>query len=140
MITYVDTSVLVKLLVAEPGSDDARQVWAGADHVAAVALVSVEARAALAAARRAGRLTVEHHRESIASLRALTDQLDLIRITDDLIDHAGVLAEADALRGHDAVHLAGALLVGATVMASADATLGAAAAGHGLHVTDPTSG
>ena len=137
MITHVDTSVLIKLVVEERGTDAARRLWVDADDLAAVSLVAVEARAALAAARRDGRLTPAQHRRSRTGLFGLLDQLDLIAVTSELVDHAGDVAEAAQLRGDDAVHLAGALLVGATVMASADPALCDAAAGYGLHVAEP---
>jgi uncharacterized protein len=50
------------------------------------------------------------------------------------------LAEAAALRGYDAVHLAAALLTGAAVFAGADRGLGEAALARGRHVADPTAG
>lgn len=136
LITYVDTSVLIKLVVEERGTDAARRLWVDADDLAAVSLVAVEARAALAAARRGGRLMPAQHRRSRAGLVGLLDQLDLIAVTSELVDHAGDVAEAAQLRGDDAVHLAAALLVGATVMASADRALCDAAAGYGLHVAE----
>ena len=57
MITYVDTSTLIKLIVDEEGSDRAELIWQSADSVASVSSVVVEARAALAAAVRARRLS-----------------------------------------------------------------------------------
>lgn len=137
MITYIDTSFLIKVLVAEDGSDEARQLWLQAADLAAVALIAVEARAALAAARRSHRLSAAQHRAVVASLHDLTDQLDVIRVTDELVDRAGDLAESEALRGDDAVHLAAAVTVGAVVMASADTSLCAAAMRLGLHVANP---
>ena len=50
MIAYVDTSTLIKVIVDEPGSEMAAQIWETADTLAAVRLIEVEARAALAAA------------------------------------------------------------------------------------------
>ena len=65
MITYVDTSTLLKLVVEEPGSERASTIWTSADAVASVALIVVEVRAALAAARRGRRLTAHlaHQRQ-----------------------------------------------------------------------------
>jgi predicted nucleic acid-binding protein len=134
VITYVDTSVLIKLLIDEPGSPAARQIWSAADDVVAVSLIAVEARAALAAARRARRLTPAQHRRARQHLADVTDQLNVVHVTTSLVSDAGDLAEAEGLRGYDAVHLAGALLVGATVMATADRDLARAAARQGLHV------
>ena len=46
MITYVDTSVLVKLVVEEPGSDRARAVWDASDVLFTGVISYVEGRAA----------------------------------------------------------------------------------------------
>ena len=134
MITYVDTSSLLKLLIDEDGSERAVLLWDRADVLASVILVEVEARATLAAAERAARVTVSQHRTAKRELAALLDELTIIEITGDLIARASALAETDALRGCHAVHLAGALAVEATVITSADAELCDAAFRHGLHV------
>ena len=138
MITYVDPSGLIKILVDDPGTDQARRLWSAAEELASVTLVAVEARAALAAARRGRRLTPARYRRAVANLGDLLDRLDLVGVGDGLVEQAGDLAESAALRGYDAVHLAGALLVEASVMASADRDLCAAAERHGLHIADPT--
>lgn len=136
MITYIDTSVLVKLLVAEQGSETAQEIWQAADRLVAVTLVEVEARAALAAASRAGRLTPVHHRRAKSSLRLLLDMMDVIDVSEELVTSAGDLAEIEALRGYDAIHLAGALQT-ADVLATADLALGDAGERQGLPVANP---
>ena len=70
MITYVDTSSLLKLVIDEDGSDQAELIWDSADVLASVSLVVVEGRAALAAARRDGRLDARQH--SVAAYTSLT--------------------------------------------------------------------
>ena len=90
------------------------------------ALIVVEARAALAAAKRGRRLTAEQHADAREELDALLADLHIVEATEALIAEAAELAGAEALRGHDAVHLATALLVGATVLSSADTDLCAA--------------
>ncbi len=137
MITYVDTSTLLKLVVTEEGSDHAQAVWDAADALASVSLIAVEATAALAAAQRTRRLTPSQHRHAKAGLATLLTDLHVIDVTDSLVGHASQLAEQEALRGYDAVHLAAALLVNATVLTSADTTLCEAAARRGLHVANP---
>jgi predicted nucleic acid-binding protein len=137
LITYVDTSSLLKLLIEESGSERAGMLWDTADALASVALVVVEARAALAAAARGSRLTPAEHAEAKAELSVLVDELSIVAITDGLIGHAAELAEGEMLRGYDAVHLAAALTIGAEVLTSADIALCAAAERHGLHVANP---
>lgn len=137
MITYVDTSSLVKLVIDEEGSDQAALLWDGADVVASVALIVVEARAALAAAARNRRLTLDQARRAKRELSKLVAELHVIEVTEELIESAAQLAEAEALRGYDAVHLAAALFCNATIFTSADSGLCAAAARRGVHVANP---
>ncbi len=137
MITYVDTSCLLKLLIEEEGSEQVGIIWDAADTPAAVSLVAVEARAALAAAARDGRLTDAQHREAKRELAGLAAQLSLIEVTEELVAGAADLAEEEALRGYDAVHLAAALAVEATILTSADTELCAAAERRGLHIANP---
>ncbi len=138
MITYVDTSVVVKLVIDEPGSRQSEAIWDNADALAASKLGYVAVRAALAAANRARRLVGVRHAQAVMAVDALWDQLSVLEVTDDLVVHAAELAERHRLRGYDAVHLGSALLVGAEIMASADRDLCRAAAEAGLHVANPT--
>lgn len=137
MITYVDTSTLLKRLLAEDGSDEADAIWNAADALVSAVLVVVEARAALAAAQRGGRLTAAEHREAKAELAELFEEVTFVEITDALITDAAELAEAEALRGYDAIHLAAALAIEANVLTSADSELCDAAERRGLHVANP---
>ncbi len=137
MITYVDTSSLLKLVIEEAGSDQAEVVWDAADALASVSLIVVEARAALAAAARSGRLSTNQHKQAKAELSGLTGNLHLVEVTDDLITRAAEIAEDDALRGYDAVHLAAALHLEAGILTSADGPLCEAAARNGMHVANP---
>lgn len=137
MITYVDTSSLLKLLIDEDGSERAELLWDTADVLAGSALIVVEARAALAAAERGARLTAAQHREAKGELGALVGELSIVEVTEQLIAEASELAEHEALRGYDALHLASALMIEAEIVTSADAALCDAAARRGLHVANP---
>lgn len=106
MIAYFDTSALIPLLIDEPGSAMAGQLWEEADHVVSVRLIYAEARAALAQAHRFGWLDDDVLLEVVQDLDGLYVQLDRIEVDDALVRRAGVLAQEKALRGYDAVHLA----------------------------------
>ena len=123
MITYVDTSTLLKLLIEEQGSERAGLIWDTAETLASAALVIVEGRAAVAAAERSGRLTRAQLKRATSGLDELIEEMSLVEITGDLIDLAAELSESEHLRGYDAVHLAAALTVEAEVLTSADAAL-----------------
>ncbi len=137
MITYIDTSTLIKLIVEEEGSERAELIWRSADSPTSVSLVVVEARAALAAATRANRLSTAQLDVAKTELAAFIGDLHLIEVTEDLIESAAELAETESLRGYDAIHLAAALFTGSAVLTSADRTLCEAADRQGLHIADP---
>ncbi len=111
MIAYFDTSAIVPLLVEEDGTIAARDIWLGADRVVSVRLALVEARAALAQANRNTRISAEQLRTLTHELEGLFVQLDLVDVEDVLVRQAAELAEVQALRAYDAVHLAAALQV-----------------------------
>lgn len=92
-------------------------------------LVYPEARAALAAAERAGRLDGTAYDQAVAALDLLYDDLQIIGVDDQLAHEAGDLAVHYALRGYDAMHLASALALDANevVLATWDAALSRAA-------------
>lgn len=137
MITYVDTSSLLKLVIDEDGSERAELIWDSADVLTSVALVVVEGRAALAAARREGRLDTRQHRRARQEFTSLVEGLSIVEVTEQLVADAAVLAEAEALGGYDAVHLAAAVTVEANLLTSADTALCEAARRRGMHVANP---
>jgi len=140
VITYVDTSTLLKLLIEEQGSVRAAVIWDSAAVVAAARVVHVEARAALAAAARGRRLSPVQLRRTKTELVGLWQQFTIVEITEGLVDLAGDLAEQERLRDYDAIHLAAALQIGADLLTSADSDLCAAATRRGLHVANPIDG
>jgi uncharacterized protein len=108
-VAYFDSSALVKLVVDEPGSDDAALLWDGADAVLTSRVAHPEVRATLAAAHRDGRLDEEAHLAAKAEWEAFHQALRLVELTPQLEADAGDLVERHALSGFDAIHLASAL-------------------------------
>lgn len=137
MITYVDTSTLIKLLIDEAGTTEAGLIWDEPDVLVSSRVAHVEARAALAAARRQGRITNDVFANAVSGLEVLWSQLSVVDIDEVLMRSAGELATAHGLRGYDAIHLAAAHLVGADVFSSADRRLCAAASSDGFHIANP---
>jgi uncharacterized protein len=101
-------------------------------------LVYPEARAALAAAARGGRIGDSMHGSAMAALEDLYAQLRVVAIDERLARHAGDLAAQHALRGYDAVHLSCALQVHGEdiILATWDNALNAAARATGLLAND----
>lgn len=100
-------------MVIEDGSELASELWATRHAVASSILSYPEGRAALAAARRAGRLTTSAHKRVLEDFETLQDELVVVGIDEALARQGGALAEECGLRGYDAVHLASALALGA---------------------------
>ncbi len=136
MIAYFDTSALVPLLVQDDGSARASLMWDEADRTAGVRLIYAESHATLAAARRSGRIEARGLRQAVGELGRLYDQMDVVEASDALVRRAGALAEEYALRGNDAVHLAGAETIAGedSVLVAGDGPLCRAAESLGLAV------
>jgi len=108
---YLDTSSLVKLYVAESGSDDVRARVGHATIVATSAIAYPEARAALARRRRERALRPAAFAAAKRQFEEDWPKYLAVQLTDALCREAGRLAERYALRGYDAVHLASFLEV-----------------------------
>lgn len=103
---------MVKLVVAEDGSELASELWETRHRAVSSILVYPEGRAALAAARRGGRLTAPAHARAVEDFEATQEELLLVGVDVSLAREAGEIAERLGLRGYDAVHLASALALG----------------------------
>ncbi|MFL6128632.1 MAG: type II toxin-antitoxin system VapC family toxin [Mycobacteriales bacterium] len=130
MIVYFDTSAFVPLLVTEPGTPLAGELWVSADEVVTTRLLYVEAAAALARARRMGRITARNWRAAVDSLDDLWRDFRVIEVDEVVTRRAAELADRYALRGYDAVHCACAERIEAPdlVVAGGDKDLMAACA------------
>jgi predicted nucleic acid-binding protein len=104
-------------------------------------LVYPEARAALAAAARGGRIGESTHTNAVATLEELYAQLSTVAIDEALARHAGDLTAHHGLRGYDAVHLACAVQLhgDAILLATWDNALNAAARATGRLLANDTA-
>ena len=134
MIAYFDTSAFAKLVIDEPGSDEARVAWRDASRKVSSRLLYVESRAAVARAERSGRAA---RRQAIAA-RSVIDDLwqEVTRVdpAEPLIQRAAELSDRHGLRAYDAVHLASCESISDddVVLVASDGDLLSAARGHGL--------
>ena len=128
------------LVIAEPGSPRCLQLWQACDVRISSTLVIAEAHAALAQAKRLGRLTPPQHQAADKLLRHRTEELDLVTPSRHIVEKAAELALAQALRGYDAIHLATALTLDIQdlVAITADQKLLAAFMALGVRTANPT--
>ena len=125
---YFDTSALVKLYLQESCSREVGELYHQSDAVACHEIGFVEARAALAAAQRSGRINVEEHRRLVQDfIRDWDAGISPVSTNPLLLYRAAELAEGFALRGYDAAHLASAerifRVVPSTIFLSFDVAL-----------------
>jgi predicted nucleic acid-binding protein len=126
--TYLDSSAIVKLAVAERESAALRRYLRRRPTLVSSALSRTEVTRALLPL---GRTAVERGEEVLTSI-------DLIRISDRILRDAGRLGP-ESLRSLDAIHLATARLLRADLdrLVTYDLRMSVAAAEAGLPVTAP---
>jgi predicted nucleic acid-binding protein len=135
MTAYVDTSVLLRLILREPGALDDLGSY---DGLVASELIEVESRRTIDRLRLQGSLTTE---EAAVRLRAISEWLeaiDLVLLRPPVLSRAGDPLPS-SLGTLDALHLATALTwrdrVGPLpILATHDAELGLAARAFGFDV------
>ncbi len=106
MIVYGDTSALVKLVIREQGTEEMIQLRPQITLLASARIAYVELRASLAAMRRDHRLSSTGLDQAKRQLEVLWHNTSAVEVDAGLVARAGQLAEKEALRGYDAVHLA----------------------------------
>ncbi len=99
----------MKLLVDEPGTEDAQAAYRDSDGVRTTAIAQVEATSALTRMRKGGRLTPAQLRRGLEDLENLWRGIYVHAVGDILLTQAAESARVHSLRAYDAVHLAGAL-------------------------------
>lgn len=135
MDCYFETSAIVKLVLEESGSDEAAVLWTRSTRLATSLLSYTEARAAIASARRGGRLSSGGALHARKSLDQRFLGMDYIDVTEATVRRAGDLADKHALRGFDAVHVASAAEIGGgAILVTWDRDVALAAQREGLQV------
>lgn len=140
MITYFDTSSLLKFIIREIGSEETRNIWRLSNEKVCSHLTRTEMHSALMRKVREGNVPASAVPAYLGALDKLFADVILIDITSDVIDASCELVKEFPLKSADAIHLATALMVRADLFSSSDKKLCAAASESGIAVTDPTEG
>jgi uncharacterized protein len=80
LIAYLDTSALVKLFLTEDGGEVVARVWEAADGLVTSAATYPEARSALAAAARDGRIQRRTVPRTVAELDRRFSSIDVVEL------------------------------------------------------------
>ena len=109
MVTYLDTSAMIKLYVDEAGREAVIAAVSSSDRIVTSAVAYAEARAGLARRLREGGFSDQEHRGVVTDLDREWGTYTRLPVHDAIARVAGRLAERHALRGFDAIHLASAM-------------------------------
>jgi uncharacterized protein len=126
--TYLDSSAIVKLAILEPESTALRRYLRRRRPLVASALARTEVLRALLPAGD----------EAVARGRSVLERLDLVRVTDRVLNAAALLRPPE-LRSLDAIHLATAQQLGhdLTALVTYDDRMVAAARRLGCRIVQP---
>jgi predicted nucleic acid-binding protein len=145
---YLETSALVKLYVYEPGTERLLSLTArDAGHrFAILSIAQVEFRSAIRRRQRGGEIPASVADELIESFRRHSEGKFILQpFSESLLDVALALIDGYALRGYDAMQLAGYLVLRSIsgteepVFVCADKPLLLTARNEGCPVLDPCS-
>jgi predicted nucleic acid-binding protein len=128
-VTYVDSSAIVKLVVAEPESKALRSYLARRRSLVSSGLARTEVARAL----------LPSGREAVARGEDALRRIQLLRVNDRVLSEAGRMEPAE-LRSLDAIHLASATQLGPSVkqIVTYDERMAEAAQALGWSVASPS--
>jgi len=137
--TYLDSSATAKLFLDEEGAEHVRLALNASIRVVSSRLTYVETACALAAARRAGRLSRGQHVQALTDFDAVWSAVDVIELNSDTARAAAEAADTFGLRAGDAIQLASVrqLVAEGTVFVAWDGRLRAAALSSGIACYPP---
>ncbi|MBA3381108.1 MAG: type II toxin-antitoxin system VapC family toxin [Actinobacteria bacterium] len=93
-------------MLDERGADEARELYRSSAWIQSSRLLVPEVRAAIARARRMGRLRERAAERALLEATTLLAEVEPVEVDGVVASQAGELADAHALRAYDAVHLA----------------------------------
>jgi uncharacterized protein len=111
MITYFDTSSLVKLYIEESGSEDVFRLLDSSEAAATSIVAYAESRAAFSRRFREKAIKKAAYHRLVEVFNRDWNQYAIVNTSKELAFLAGDLAVKHGLRGFDAIHLASALLL-----------------------------
>jgi predicted nucleic acid-binding protein len=110
LITYLDTSALLKQYIQEAGSEDVEKLLRSSDIAGSNMLTYAEMASAIVRAVRMKLIPKEEARATWEDFLVDWDLLVRFDVSAQLIKRASVLIWEDGLRSYDAMHLASALV------------------------------
>ena len=123
MITYFDSSSLVKFVITEIGSKQNLNIWNLSSEKVTSQLARTEMHSTLMRRVREGSMPASAVRGRLDAMHKLFADVVLVDISSEVIDASCEVVQASSLKSADAIHLATALIVRADLFSSSDKKL-----------------
>jgi predicted nucleic acid-binding protein len=137
---FYDSSAFVKLFISEIGTPAMLQMYASADHRIVSKLAFLEVRSAIRRLELDSNLTASEAVVARGLLDAEAQRIQVMSLTDEIVEAAQHIMDRRALRTLDAIHLATAMRLGLSneiVFVTADVRLERTATDEGLNTKNP---
>ena len=112
MISYFDTSAIVKFYISETGSEAAREVFELSDVLATSSISYVETISVFTRINNDKKLSDSDYKNIISNFKKDWGDLFVLKIDNAIIKTAGQFIESYKIKGYDSVHLASAVILG----------------------------
>ncbi|MHB1253786.1 MAG: type II toxin-antitoxin system VapC family toxin [Candidatus Humimicrobiaceae bacterium] len=112
MISYFDTSAIVKLYIHETGSEEVREIFDLSDILATSNIAYVETISVFTRINNEKKLSDSDYKNIISNFKKDWEDLFVLKIDNTIIKTAGQFIESYKIKGYDSVHLASAVIFG----------------------------
>jgi uncharacterized protein len=111
MISYLDTSAIVKFYISEAYSQKVREILDLSDVLATSCIAYVETISAFTRINNESKLNVSDYKNVILNFKKDWEDLFILKIDDTIIKTAGRFIESYQIKGYDSIHLASAVML-----------------------------
>ena len=112
MISYLDTSAIVKFYISEAGSQKVRQVFDLSDVLATCCITYVETISTFTRINNEKKLNDSDYENIVLNFKKDWEDLFVLKIDNTIIKTAGQFIESYQIKGYDSIHLASAVILG----------------------------
>lgn len=110
MISYFDTSAIVKFYISEIGSEEVREIFDLSDVLATSSISYIETISIFTRINNEKKLSDSDYKNLISNFKKDWEDLFVLKIDNIIIKTAGQFIESYKIKGYDSVHLASAVI------------------------------
>ncbi|MHB1377456.1 MAG: type II toxin-antitoxin system VapC family toxin [Candidatus Humimicrobiaceae bacterium] len=111
MISYLDTSAIVKFYISETGSQKVREIFDLSDVLATSCIAYIETISAFTRINNEKKLSDSDYKNIVLNFKKDWEDLFVLKIDNTIIKTAGRFIESYLIKGYDSIHLASAVML-----------------------------